>query len=105
MLGTINENMNTETTPNIKKSNLDKLIEFFHAVRIIHDLRKLTVEGKYYLITPIYGQLRALLTDSTKRKEPKPLFEIADMLGEDIQIFYMPNTFEADLPELYTTVH
>lgn len=86
--------------PNIEKSKLDKLKEFFHAVRIIHDARKLINEGKYYHITTIYGQLRALLTDNTKKKELKPIFEIANLLSEEIKIYYLPSTFEEDLPHL-----
>jgi hypothetical protein len=85
---------------NIKKTNLDKLIEFFHAVRIIYDSKTLIDRGKFYQNAIIYGQLRALLTDRTKYrcKELKPLFEIAKILGTEIQIYYMPNTIEKDLP-------
>jgi hypothetical protein len=91
----------TITEPeNVNKTNLDKLIEFFHAVRIIYDSKTLIDKGKFYQNAIIYGQLRALLTDRTKdrSKELKPLFEIAKILNTDIQIYYMPNTIEEDLP-------
>ncbi|KAA5548416.1 hypothetical protein [Adhaeribacter rhizoryzae] len=96
--------MNNNPSQNIKKSNLDKFKEFFHAIRIIYDARKLINEGKYYHITTIYGQLRALITDKTKErsKELKPLFEIASLLGEELKIYYMPNTINEDLPPSLT---
>ena len=92
--------MDAENTININKSNIEKLIEFFNAVRIIYDARGLINSGKYYQIATLYGQLRALLTDKTKekKKEPKPLFDIASILGKELNIYYMPNTIEQDLP-------
>lgn len=87
--------MNKNSAENIEKSNLDKLVEFFHSIRIVFDSKELIYKGRYYQITPIYGQLRALLTDSTKRKEEKPLFEIAGLLGEEIKIFYVPTNFDS----------
>ncbi len=93
--------MTKEKLIEIEKTNLEKIIEFFHAIRIVGDARKLISEGRYYHITSIYGQLRALLTDKTKehRKEPKPIFEIASLLGEDLNIYYLPDTLEQKLPE------
>jgi len=95
------QSQDTKQSQNVKKSNLDKFKEFFHAVRIIFDSTKLINEGKYYQITVLYGQLRALLTDKTKErsKELKPLFEIANLLGEDIKIFYMPANLPPSLKE------
>ncbi|WP_276497608.1 hypothetical protein [Pontibacter litorisediminis] len=80
----------------ISKSSLDKLKEFYLAVRIMYDLEKLIKEGKSYHIPTVYGQLRALLTDKTKEKskEKKPLFDIASILGEEIKIYYMPKRSE-----------
>jgi hypothetical protein len=85
---------------NISKTNLDKFIEIFLATRIIFDLRTLLGQGKYYLITPIYGQLRALLTDvSDKNKKGIPtFFEIASLIGEKTDIHYMPNLMEKEFP-------
>lgn len=92
--------MNSDPIVNIKKTNIDKLIEFFHAIRIIHDSKTLIDGGKFYQITTIFGQLRALLTDKTKErnKELKPLFEIAKILESEILIYFMPDTLEQDLP-------
>lgn len=92
--------MAAEKTININKSKINKLIEFFNAVRIIYDAKGLINSGKYYHIATIYGQLRALLTDKTKErnKELKPLFDIASLLSKELDIYYMPNTMEKDLP-------
>ncbi len=82
----------------IYKSKLDKLVEFLYAILIIHDSLEFVKEEKTYHIITIYGQLRALLTDKSLRKQKKRLFEIAQLLDEEITIFYMPNTLEQDLP-------
>ncbi|WPP51380.1 hypothetical protein [Catalinimonas niigatensis] len=92
--------MGNEQNKNISKSSIARLIEFFHAIRIVFDSKQLINKGKYYQVTTIYGQLRALLTDKTKErnKEKRPLFEIASLLGEEIKIFYTPSTIEEDMP-------
>ena len=88
--------MDSNQNPNVKKTDLDKIIEFYHSVLIVNDAVKLISEGKYYHIVTLFGQLRSLITDNTKakNKELTPLFEIASILNEKIEIYYMPISSE-----------
>jgi hypothetical protein len=79
-------------TPNratdVPKSPLDRLSEVFNALLIIKDLVALVQKGAYYHLIPIYGQLRALLTDKTQRGANKPLFlEVLGNLSPEAKMY------------------
>lgn len=52
----------------IKKALLERIIELFHSLQLIHDCNLLIKQGKTYHLASIYGQLRAILTDSTQQR-------------------------------------
>lgn len=60
---------------------------------------ELIQKGNYYQISVIYGQLRSLLTENSKKLTPL-LFEVAKSLNSELEIFHIPDTFEKELPHL-----
>lgn len=55
----------------IEKAILERIIELFLALQLIQDCNQLIKNGKTYHLTSIYGQLRAILTDSTQQSKHK----------------------------------
>lgn len=83
----------------ITKTNLERLKELYFALRIINDNKELIRKGNFYNISVIYGQLRSLLTDKSKNINPL-LFEVASIINKELEIYYIPDTFEEELPHL-----
>ena len=64
-----------------------------------YDNGEISMKGNYYQISVIYGQLRSLLTENSKKLTPL-LFEVAKSLNSELEIFHIPDTFEKELPHL-----
>lgn len=75
----------------IDKSDIVVLREYYHSLRIIKDSVEKIIEGKYYHVTVLYSQLRALLTD---RSTSPLLLKVAEMLNEEITLYFMPNSIK-----------
>lgn len=72
----------------LTKSDVTQIKEIFEAILIINECLELIQTGKYYMLRPVYGQLRAILTDSTK-KGKEPFFIIAKKLHINPELYYM----------------
>jgi hypothetical protein len=66
-----------------------RLSELASSLQIINDSFSLIEKGKLYQFIPIYGQLRSLLIEKSKKMKPL-LFEIADVFNEKLELFYIP---------------
>lgn len=90
----MNSNQNTNkkiTKPiEIEKALLERIIELFLALQIIHDCNLLIKQGKTYHLASIYGQLRAILTDSTQQRNHKQdplLLSLSQKLKIDLNFY------------------
>lgn len=84
----------------LEKSLVIRLSELAQSLQIINDSYDLISKGKEYQFIPIYGQLRSLLTEKSKKQTPL-LFELAEKFNEKLELFYIP--FD-DLPEVFPKV-
>lgn len=73
-----------------------KVCELLSSLQIIKDSLDLYMQGKKHEIIPISGQLRAILTDSTAKKNGVAplLFELAKVFNYDTSIYYSPINME-----------
>ncbi len=83
----------------IDKSKLARIKELYFALRIIFDSKDAIQHGKFYQISILYGQLRSLLTEKSKGITPL-LIKISEILDENLQFYYLPDTFDEDLPDI-----
>ena len=75
----------------LEKTFIDRTIELFLAIQLLIDSRNLVLEGKKYHITAIYGQLRAILTDNTQKKNQGALLiYLARVLIVELKFYYNP---------------
>ena len=73
----------------IPKSIGLQLQELAHGLQVIRDSLQAIEQGQLYQFVPLYGQLRALLT----QKEDNPLlFTLADELEQNLQVFRAPSS-------------
>lgn len=82
--------------PQIYKPIGIKVCELLSSLQIIKDSLDLYMQGKKHEIIPISGQLRAILTDSTAKKNGVDplLFELAKVFNYDTSIYYSPINME-----------
>jgi len=71
----------------LDKTPFDRLIEFFQSMCIISDCFDLISQGKLHQLIPLYGQLRALLTDDAKKNIPL-MKDIASILDVKLLLYY-----------------
>ncbi len=90
--------MKEEHFQHVTKSGHERIKELYYALRIITDSRALIFKGHYYQISVIYGQLRSLLTERSKKMSPL-LFEVASFMEKELEIYHIPDTFEEDAPQ------
>ncbi len=86
----------------ILKSNITRIIELYYSLRILKDCTEFVNAGKGYHIISIFGQLRAILTDTTQVKEEDVtkktddkkiaplLFDLEEQIGVELKIYYIP---------------
>lgn len=80
-----------------KKMLGDRIVELTKSLQVIRDSLSLIQQGKTYQIIPLCGQLRALLTDKSKKNKPL-LIDLAILLQKKLSVFVMPDTAESELP-------
>lgn len=73
----------------IKKPLILRLSELACSLQIINDCYTLIDNGKLYQFIPVYGQLRSILTEKSKKQRPL-LFEIAELFKEELKLYYKP---------------
>lgn len=81
----------------IPKSNIDRVIELFNALRIIDDSINFLFKDKFYYIGVIYSQLRSLTTDKTTQPL---LFHISEIIDDELSFYYMDDDLTEKMPEL-----
>jgi hypothetical protein len=81
----------------LTKSDVTQIKELFEAILIINECIELIQTGKYYMLRPVYGQLRAILTDSTK-KGKEPFFIIAKKLHINPELYFMEDLSMPNAP-------
>jgi len=74
----------------IEKGFANRFQEFIQSLQIINDSIQQFRSGKIHQIIPIYGQLRALLTEKSKKNTPL-LFEIANEINASLDFYCMPD--------------
>jgi hypothetical protein len=82
-----------ETKPLIMRA-----IELVRALQIIADSCQAVRASRIHQLTPLSGQLRALLTERTRRADPL-LFELANLLSQPLDVYVMPGTDDLALPD------
>ncbi len=83
----------------IHKTHLDRLVEFFQSMCIINDSINLYSQGKKHQLIPLYGQLRAILTDNAKKNVPL-MKDIAEIIDVKLEVYYSELGLEnEDLPK------
>ena len=92
MLGNIEMNDHFHHIP---KTNIDRVIELFNALRIIDDSLDFLRNGRSHFIGVIYSQLRSLLTDKTT--EPL-LFTVSEILNEELSLYYLDYDINKNIP-------
>ncbi len=77
----------------------DRIIELTKSLQVIRDSIDLIGQGKRYQIIPLCGQLRALLTGTSKKKKNEPLLiDLSRLLDKKLSVFAMSDTKESVLP-------
>ncbi len=77
---------------NIPKSLVRIIHELTQSLLVIRDSLLLVKQGNPHQIIPLFGQLRALLTDTSKIHHNKPLlFHISDILNFPLNFYFMPS--------------
>nr|MDP9179099.1 hypothetical protein [Gemmatimonadota bacterium] len=74
-----------------------RIIELMQSLQVLRDSIDGVGAAKPYQMIPLYGQLRALLTEKTKRNTPL-LFDIAGQVNDELDIYAMPSPEGIDLP-------
>jgi len=82
-----------ETKPLIMRA-----IELVRALQIIAYSFQAVRASRIHQLTPLSGQLRALLTERTRRADPL-LFELANLLSQPLDVYVMPGTDDLALPD------
>jgi len=72
----------------IKKPLLIRFNELIVSLAVIKDSLESIVKGNYHQFIPLYGQLRAILTDNAKKNIPL-LKELADNLNFKLSLYYI----------------
>ena len=75
-----------------------RMLELVRALRLVQDSLNSIRSGKTYHLLTLSGQLRALLTDRSKRADPL-LVHLAKQVGVPLTIHCMPGTTSEDFPE------
>jgi hypothetical protein len=75
-----------------------RIIELMQSLQVLRDSIDAVRAGRQYQMIPLYGQLRALLTDKAKRNSPL-LFDIAGQLNDKLEIYAMPGPEDNKLPK------
>jgi len=78
----------------IEKIFYTRILELFQALNILQTNLTVIKSGNNYLFNSILGQLRAILTDSTQKKQPPLLFAISNYFKKPTEIFYNQNSFD-----------
>lgn len=85
------------THSELQKSFAVRLVELARGLQVVSDAVLALRAGRAHQVIPLSGQLRALLTDTTKHAGPL-LLDIAAHFGETIEVFLMPEV--GDLPQV-----
>ena len=78
----------------IEKIFYTRILELFQALNILQTNLTVIKSGNNYLFNSILGQLRAILTDSTQKKQPPLLFAISTYFKKHTAIFYNQKIFD-----------
>ena len=70
-----------------------RIRELIQSLEVIHDSLEALPQGKLHQVIPLYGQLRALLSDKRKGNHPL-LLDIAKELGQVLNFYCMPGASE-----------
>lgn len=89
--------MTDERFQSIEKPFGTRIVELMQSLQVLRDSISAVRAGKPYQMIPIYGQMRALLTDRASNNKPL-LFYIAEKLGVGLQMYAMPTAGESPLP-------
>ena len=92
-----------ETTPGdsrnpfeqLPKSFGERVRELLQSLQVIRDSIGSVRKGNAYQLIPLYGQMRALLTEKASHNTPL-LLDIGEALGDDLTVYAMPEM--DDLP-------
>lgn len=78
----------------IHKDTLTRFSELFQATLLLYDFLIKLKEGNIFYVHPLYGQLRAILTD--KSRGAPLLFDLAKKLNFELSVFVIPPSSDDD---------
>ncbi|MBL6934357.1 MAG: hypothetical protein ISR48_03005 [Alphaproteobacteria bacterium] len=97
--------MNKGSRPKeIAKSLNYRVRELTHALSIIRDSLSAVRNGKIHQLIPMYGQLRALLYEKSRKHRPL-LLSVAEELSQPLTFYCMPNDPENRPPQENLLLH
>lgn len=82
----------------IQKPLGHRVVELSQSLQVIRDSIQSVRQGKLHQFIPLYGQLRSLLSEKSKKNKPL-LLDLASQIGQPLQLFCMPSPSEAGFPE------
>ena len=78
----------------VKKPLLQLCSELAHSLAAMSECVSAVEADRYFMLGPLYGQLRLLLTE--KRRDTEPLlFHVAELLKEELKIYCVPPLVQA----------
>lgn len=82
----------------VSKSLAVRMVELLNALQILNDSISSIRNGRIHHLIVLSGQLRSLLTERSPKAGPL-LFEIATLLGRDLELYSMPDAADPAFPE------
>jgi hypothetical protein len=71
----------------------DRIADLMLSLQVVRDALDGAHLGRMHQLIPLYGQLRALLSDRSKGNKPL-LLDVSDQLGHPLYFFAMPGVDE-----------
>jgi len=74
-----------------------RIQELIQSLQVMSDSLEAVQQGRLYQLIPLYGQLRALLSEKSKHNQPL-LLTIAEEIGMQLNLYCMPDVDDKDFP-------
>ena len=81
----------------IRKPLLYRIQELIQSLQVMSDSLEAVKQGRLYQLIPLYGQLRALLSEKSKDNQPL-LLTIAEEIGMQLNLYCMSDVDDKDFP-------
>jgi hypothetical protein len=81
----------------IRKPLLYRIQELIQSLQVMSDSLEAVKQGRLYQLIPLYGQLRALLSEKSKDNQPL-LLTIAEEIGMQLNLYCMSDVNDKDFP-------